>query len=161
MQDGFDAQNQEHVAVRQRIERGNGITNVATVAEGLEALKRSGLVLEHQEDRSLVGREKKKWEFVLEGDTKQTVNWEDWWLVMRLQNWWWNLGLWICCCFEPLGIVRKGRKEALLTQGMAVWSMRDGAKMGIWTPMYMMVSSKPKDWDDWRTKATNISSKGP
>lgn len=151
MRDGFDPKNQEHVKIRQRIERGDGITNLLTIPEGLAALKASGLVLEHHEDRSLVGREKKRWEFLLEGDTKQTANLEDWWLVMRLQRWWWNLGLWLCWLFEPLGWIRKGRYEALWTQGMSCWSMRDGAREGIWTPMYMMVGRKPEGWKDPRS----------
>lgn len=146
MQEGFDPLNEKHVEIRQQIERGDGITNLLTVAEGLEAVKTAGLVLEHYEDRSLVGAEKKTWYCVLEGDTSQTTNWEDWWLVMRLQRWWWNFGLWMCWFLEPLGLLRKGRYEALWTQGMSVWSMLDGAREGIWTPMYMMVGRKPEDW---------------
>lgn len=146
MQPGFDPKNPRHVDIRQRIERGDGITNMLTIAEGLAAFKASGLTLEHHEDRSLVGRDKKHWEFFLDGDTSQAVNWEDWWLVMRLQKWWWKLGLWMCWIMEPLSIIRTGMYEAVWTQGMSVWGMRDGAKESIWTPMYMMVGRKPEDW---------------
>ena len=78
---------------------------------------------------------------------------------MRLQQWWWNLGLWMCWLLEPLGVVRRGRGEALWTQGMSCWSMRDGAREGIWTPMYMMVGRKPKGWKDWRTSGMSSGSK--
>ena len=36
--------------------------------------------------------------------------------------------------------------EALRTQGMSVWGMRDGGKEGIFTTSYLMVGRKPEGW---------------
>lgn len=36
--------------------------------------------------------------------------------------------------------------EALRTQGMSVWGMRDGGREGIFTTSYLMVGWKPEGW---------------
>ena len=45
MTDDFDAKNAQHVEIRQRIERGDGVVNMLTVREGLEAFGGSGYVI--------------------------------------------------------------------------------------------------------------------
>ena len=43
-------------------------------------------------------------------------------------------------------IAPKRLLEALRTQGMSVWGMRDGGKEGIFTTSYLMVGRKPEGW---------------
>lgn len=45
MTDDFDPKNAKHVEIRQRIERGDGVVNMLSVKEGLEAFRGSGYVL--------------------------------------------------------------------------------------------------------------------
>ena len=44
MTDDFDPKNPKHVEIRQRIERGDGVVNMLSVKEGLEAFRGSGCV---------------------------------------------------------------------------------------------------------------------
>lgn len=44
MTDNFDPNNAKHVEIRQRIERGDGVVNMLSVKEGLEAFRESGCV---------------------------------------------------------------------------------------------------------------------
>ena len=43
-------------------------------------------------------------------------------------------------------IAPKRLLEALRTQEMSVWGMRDGGKEGIFTTSYLMVGRKPEGW---------------
>lgn len=44
MTDDFDPKIAKHVEIRQRIERGDGVVNMLSVKEGLEAFRGSGYV---------------------------------------------------------------------------------------------------------------------
>ena len=141
--DSFSAANAVHTEVRHRLERGDGITNMLTISEGLDALATSGLLLEHHEDRAEAGLKDKKWWYVIDGDTKKATTRKDWWLAFRLKKRYWRVQCALVWALEKGRILDRGRSEALKTQGMSVWGNRDGAKMGIFTPMYLMVGRKP------------------
>ena len=143
MTDSFDTDNPEHLNVRQRLERGDGITNILTIREGLEAFRSSGLELFHHEDRAEGGLKDKRWWYVINGEANKTTTWGDWWLATRLKKRFWQFQCVVVWYFENLGVMKKGRFEALKTQSQSVWGNRDGAQMGIFTPMYMMVGRKP------------------
>ncbi|KAL8645613.1 MAG: hypothetical protein Q9226_007222, partial [Calogaya cf. arnoldii] len=96
MTDDFHAKNAKHVEIRQRIERGDGVVNMLSVREGLEAFGGSAL----------------------QGSKL------------------------ISCGYEA----PKLALEALRTQGMSVWGMRDGGREGIFTTGYLMVGRKPEEW---------------
>lgn len=146
MQHKFDDKNPKNVEIRQRIERGDGVTNLVTVAEGVNAFRTSGLELCHHEDMALRNADEKPWWWMIDGDTSYATTWSDWWLIFRLKYGYYIFGLIVIWILEFITIAEKGRYEALKTQGQSVYGMRDGAKEEIWTPMYMMVGRKPEDW---------------
>lgn len=143
--DRFNEQSREHVEVRQRLERGDGITNIVGVREGLAAMRSAGLELERHEDRAESGLEDKKWWYCINGEVGKTTCDEDWWTVFRLRQGVWTVQCMIVWMLEGLSLVERGRYEALRTQGQSVWGLRDGGRLGIFSPMYMMVGRKPLD----------------
>lgn len=56
----FDETNAVHVEIRQRIEPGNGVTNMLTIPQGLQLFAASGLELYHNEDMAERGPVDKK-----------------------------------------------------------------------------------------------------
>ena len=137
--DRFDARNPRHLSIRQRLERGDGITNLLTLSSALSAFRASGLQLIHHEDRAESGLAHKKWWYCINGEAHKTTNWGDWWMVLKLKPWFWKCQCALVRCLEGLGFMERGRYEALLTQSQSVWGMRDGAVEGVFTDMYMMV----------------------
>lgn len=143
----FDPANPKHVEIRQRIERGDGVTNLLTIPEGLAAYNSSGLELYHTEDMAERGPRDKQWWYCIDGDTKKTTNWTDRWLVFRLKPGFFKFAYGFTWFMGKIGqLPRKGMLEALKTQGMSVWGMRDGGREGIFTTSYMMVGRKPEGW---------------
>ena len=135
-----------HLSIRQRIERGDGVTNMHTVEQGLAAITSAGLALEHHEDMALRGTDEKRWWYPCDGDVSKTNTVRDWWLVFRLKKSFWRLGYGFSWCVVHVGLAPKRILEALNTQAMSVFGIRDGAKIGIFTPMYLMVGKKPEGW---------------
>lgn len=143
----FSPTNPLHVEIRQRIERGDGVVNMLTIPEGLESYKASGLELYHTEDMAERGPREKQWWYCIDGDTSKTTNWTDWWLVFRLKPGFFRFAYRFTWFMDKIGqLPRKGMLEALRTQGMSVWGMRDGGREGIFTTSYMMVGRKPEGW---------------
>ena len=142
----FSPLNPLHLSIRQRIERGDGVTNMHTVEQGLAAIASAGLVLEHHEDMALRGTDDKRWWYPCDGDVSKTNSRGDWWLVLRLKKSFWRLGYgfsWVVC---KAGLAPKRVLEALNTQAMSVFGIRDGGKEGIFPCMYLMVGRKPEGW---------------
>ncbi|KAL8808870.1 MAG: hypothetical protein Q9223_003799 [Gallowayella weberi] len=176
MTEVFDAKNPVHVEIRQRIERGDGVVNLLTVKEGLEAFRKSGYVyltvlcspcgyiewvlmgsarleLYHNENLALrvplnqnPNEKVKTWWYPIDGDTSMTTNSTDWWLVFRLKESFFRFGYAWTWTMIKLGLAPKSALEALRTEGMSVWGMRDGGREGIFTTSYLMAGRKPEGW---------------
>ncbi|KAI5269020.1 S-adenosyl-L-methionine-dependent methyltransferase [Aureobasidium subglaciale] len=167
MTDKFNPKNPQHVDIRRRIERGNGIANMKTAKEAISEFKYTGLDVYHIEDHALKGLQSRPWWLPLDGNTTQFQDRSDWWTVFFLKPAVWH----ICKAWVKFqGLVGLYNKtdcdtvlEAMNTQGQAVWGLRDGGKQGmrdhhdsaiqyadpapeIFTPMLMMYGKKPENW---------------
>ena len=129
MTEKFSPENPRHFELRQRIERGDGITNLVAIPTGLGAMRAAGFEILHHED--LAERwDEKPWWYCIDGDTGKTNCWSDWWLVFRLNERLWRFWSGILWLKEfVLRISPKGSIETLWTQGMSVTGMRDAAKV--------------------------------
>lgn len=141
--DSFDSHNPQHLEIRHRIERGDGVTNIVSAHAAIEAITHAGLHLEHHQDRAHASLADKQWWYPLDGQTSQTTTCKDWCTVFRLRKGFWRYQCALVWALEKAGLVARGRVEALKTQSMSVWGLRDAARLGIFTPMYMMVARKP------------------
>ncbi|KAL8670821.1 MAG: hypothetical protein Q9168_004657 [Polycauliona sp. 1 TL-2023] len=153
MTDKFDAQNREHVDIRHRIEGGNGVVNMLTEKEGLDAFKASGLDMYHHENMALrvtpsqdPSHKEKTWWYPIDGDTAQTTTWADWWLVYRLKPSSFKAGYAFTWIMVKIRRAPKVALEALDTMADCVYGMRDGGRDGIFTTSYLMVGRKPEGW---------------
>ncbi|KAI4224887.1 MAG: hypothetical protein L6R36_004339 [Xanthoria steineri] len=153
MTDEFDSKNPKHVEIRQRIERGDGVVNMLSVKEGLEAFRGSGLEMYHNENMALrvppkrdPNQKEKTWWYCIDGDTSHTTNWTDWWLVFWLKKSFFRFGYGFTWLMIKARLAPELALEALRTQGMSVWGMRDGGREGIFTTSYLMVGRKPESW---------------
>ena len=125
----FSPENPRHIELRQRIERGDGITNLVAIPGGLDAMRAVGFEVLHHEDLAERGDEKPWW-YCIDGDTSKTTCWSDWWLVFRLKEKLWKV--WCKVLWVKEFVLRsspKGSVEGLWTEGMSVFGMRDAAKV--------------------------------
>ena len=126
--DKFSPENPHHVDIRQRIERGNGVTNLLAVPGGLDAMRAVGFEVLHHEDMAQRG-DKVPWWYPIDADTSKTTCWSDWWRVFRLNKKVWRVAnciLWVC---ESLGVCPKGTLESAKVEGMGVFAYREAAKV--------------------------------
>ncbi|KAL9053769.1 MAG: hypothetical protein Q9162_004567 [Coniocarpon cinnabarinum] len=134
----FNPTNPYHLDIRQRLERGDGITNIVTVPEALAAFSAAGLEIYKTEDRGRVNPngtdiEGKKWWYHIDGDLSGAATWRDWWTVLWLKPWFWRAQCGLAWVLEGLRVIERGPYEALRTQSQAVYGMRDGAVEGVFT----------------------------
>lgn len=120
----FDASIPRHLAIRQTIERGCGVTNHITAAEGVDAFRASGLKVIHEEDLAEKG-DRRKWWFAFNGRTEWTTTWKDWWVVWRLKRGVWRGAKAVTWVGVRLGLQREGLLGALRTQGLCVYGIWD------------------------------------
>jgi sterol 24-C-methyltransferase len=150
MTDKFDAQNEKHIDIRRRLERGNGIANMRTTEEALTDFKFAGFDVYHVQDHALKGLQSRPWWCPLNADTSKFTDRDDWWMVFKLKPWYWNMICALVWVYNKIGYMNKTATdtfmEAVNTQGQAIHGLRDGGKEGIFTPMYHMYGTKPEDW---------------
>ena len=134
MTDKFDPKNLEHLDVRRRIERGNGVANMKTVKEAVSEFEFAGLDVLHMEDHALKGLQSRPWWAPLDGDTSKFSDWSDRVTVFCLKPAVWRAWkAWVWFKIK-VGLYSKidgdSTLEALNTQAQAVWGLRDGGKYG-------------------------------
>jgi sterol 24-C-methyltransferase len=134
MTDKFDPKNSEHLDVRRRIERGDGIANMKTVKEAIAEFEFVGLDVLHMEDHALKGLQSRPWWTPLDGDTSKFSDWSDWMMVFCLKPAVWKAWkAWVWFKIK-VGLYSKvegdSTLEAINTQAQAVYGLRDGGKYG-------------------------------
>ncbi|CAD0110478.1 unnamed protein product [Aureobasidium uvarum] len=133
--DKFDPKNLQHLDVRRRIERGDGIANMKTTKEAMAEFEFAGFEVTHVEDHALKGLQSRPWWIPLDGDTSKFPDRSDWWMVLWLKPAVWKaVKAWVW--FKgKIGMFSKvdadSLLEALNTQGQSVWGLRDGGKYGM------------------------------
>lgn len=137
MTDKFDPKNSQHLDVRRRIERGDGIANMKTTKEAMADFKFAGFEVTRVEDHALKGLQSRPWWLPLDGDTSKFLDRSDWWMVLWLKPAVWKaVKAWVW--FKgKIGMFSKvdadSLLEALNTQGQSVWGLRDGGKYGMFS----------------------------
>ena len=142
MTDRYDPGNMEHRTIRLDIEVGNGISNMVPVSEGLEAMRKVGFELLHNED--LADREDPfPWYWPLAGDLRYMQSVFDFFTCFRMTRMGRGMMHGFTALLETLRLAPPGTKktaDALATGGDALVA---GGKLKIFTPMYLMVGREP------------------
>lgn len=137
MTDTFDPLNPEHVKIKELVEYGNSICKLNTLAEIDKAIAESGLVKEetinlvhtdYGNDMPWYSTLQSGWSFKQIRQSKASR------FVMRH----------VFQTLEALGIVKKGVVKTQKILLVAADALVDAGKLDIFTPMYLVVVSKPK-----------------
>ncbi|KAI0130498.1 S-adenosyl-L-methionine-dependent methyltransferase [Xylariales sp. AK1849] len=142
MTDDYDNSNLHHRELRLGIEQGDGISNMVTVSEGLEAMKVAGFDLLHHED--LADRpDPFPWYWPLAGDWRYMQSYFDVFTIGRMTRW----GRWAAHgaagVLEFLRLAPAGTKKTADSLAHAADCLVAGGSQHLFTPMYLMVGKKP------------------
>lgn len=142
MSDTYDNDNVEHRKIRLGIEQGNGISNMVTIAEGVRAMKAAGFELEINED--LAKRpDATPWYYPIAGDFSMLGSVYDLFTVGRMT--WWGRGIAhrLMRAMEIVRLAPPGTQKSADNLAVAADNLVAGAKLDLFTPMYLMVGRKP------------------
>jgi sterol 24-C-methyltransferase len=140
MTDAYDPQNQEHLRLKKDIELGNGLPDIISTKECLQAMKDAGFEILHEHDVAQVGvsnKDTQPWE------TPLMPSWNP--LSQRFQ---FNCvgGPLTNAAIRLLELVRIAPAGTVQTQKVLQaggFALRDAGQAGIFTTMYLMVGQKP------------------
>eukprot|EP00163_Fabomonas_tropica_P010540 TRINITY_DN2070_c0_g1_i2.p1 TRINITY_DN2070_c0_g1~~TRINITY_DN2070_c0_g1_i2.p1 ORF type:complete len:350 (+),score=75.45 TRINITY_DN2070_c0_g1_i2:588-1637(+) len=132
MTDKYVPGNEEHEHIRHEICRGNGLPDIATTTEVVEALKAAGFEVEEYEDHAL--RDDIPWYWPLCG------TWGAWFRRTRVGNKMTSLSLRV---METLRIAPRGSHDVTMILEGAATSLIQGGETGTFTPMFFYVARKP------------------
>jgi len=143
MTDGFDATNKDHLRMKKQIEEGDGLPDICHTSVCLEAMKKAGFEILHEEDMAEeefgVKRGGKAWNLPL------LPSWNP--FTQRFQfNF---LGQFVVKyalkTMEFCFLAPKGTSETQLMLQKGGIGLGDGGDAKIFTPMYLMVGRVPMD----------------
>lgn len=143
MTDDYDNDNVEHRRIRLGIEQGNGISNMVTISEGIRAMKAAGFELVLNED--LAQRpDPRPWYYPIDGDFSQVGSFFDIFTIARMT--WWGRGLAhkFMRALEIARLAPAGTQKSADNLAVAADNLVAGAKLNLFTPMYLMVGKKPE-----------------
>ena len=142
MTDAYDGNNKRHREIRLAIERGNGIANMVPRKEALEAMRKVGFVVEHEED--LAERvDRRPWYAPLAGDLAGAQNLWDLLGYVRMSKIG-RLGIGsLLRTLEALRLAPVGTAETANELSDGGDALVAGGREKLFTPMYLMVGRKP------------------
>jgi len=142
MTDNYDENNAEHRQIRLDIELGNGISNMEPISVGLKAMRDSGFELLHNED--LADRDDPMpWYWPIAGEMKYLQTYMDLFTVVRMTHWGRRVAHNVVGALEFLRIFPAGTKKTADSLSTGAEGLVNGAKLKLFTPMYLMVGRKP------------------
>jgi len=142
MTDTYDNDNVEHRKIRLGIEQGNGISNMVTIEEGVRAMKAAGFELEINED--LAKRpDVRPWYYPIAGDFSQMGSLWDLYTVGRMTWWGRAFAHKLMRAMELTRLAPAGTQKSADNLAVAADNLVAGAKLDLFTPMYLMVGRKP------------------
>ncbi len=141
MTDNYDNDNVEHRRIRLMIEEGDGISNMVTISEGVQAMKDAGFELLHHEDLAARG-DALPWWWPLAGEMKYMQSYLDFFTVFRMTHTARSLVHAFTGLLEIVGLAPKGTKKTADALAVAADGLVAGAKLNLFTPMYLMVGRK-------------------
>ncbi|KII87883.1 hypothetical protein PLICRDRAFT_42408 [Plicaturopsis crispa FD-325 SS-3] len=144
MTDAWDPSIPEHKELAHEIEFGNGIPEMRPLAKAREALKTVGFEIEHEED--LAERDDEiPWYYPLEGDISKAQTTWDYFTVWRMSK----SGMFVTHnamrLLELFGFIPKGTWQVGEALKVAGSSLVKGGQTKLFTPMYLVISRKPKN----------------
>lgn len=142
MTDDYDKTNVEHRDVRLAIEVGNGISNMVTISEGIEAMKNVGFDLLHHEDLANRG-DAIPWYWPIAGEMKYVQSWFDYLRVFQMTHTARAVVHNFTGLLEMIGLAPPGTKKTGDALARGADGLVAGAKKNLFTPMYLMVGRKP------------------
>ncbi|KAL9645848.1 hypothetical protein ABK040_003580 [Willaertia magna] len=137
MTDKYDPKNEEHNQIKFNIMKGDGLPEILTKTDIEEALKKAGFEVVSLEDKAVTSRE----------------NPVPWWLP--LDNGGWEFTNWFQTTYgryvvhklvgalEALKLVPPSSQQGYEFLMAGAEGLRDGGKLGIFTPSYFVVARKP------------------
>ncbi|GAA94654.1 hypothetical protein E5Q_01307 [Mixia osmundae IAM 14324] len=139
----YDPSNPKHVEIARQIEFGDGLPQMRTADQCKEAVLAAGLEILYEED--LAERDcGKPWYYPLTGDIRQAQTFADIFTVIRTTT----LAMWLTCIFvgwlEFFRLAPKGTRDCVESLSVAAASLGEGGKLGIFTPMQMIIARKPE-----------------
>ena len=142
MTDAYDESNKHHREIRLGIERGNGISNMVPRKVALDAMRKAGFVIEHEED--LAEREDKKpWYAPLAGDLSGAQSLMDFLGYVRISKIG-RFGIgYLLGALETLRLAPVGTAETAKELSDGGDALVAGGKEKLFTPMYLMIARKP------------------
>lgn len=144
MTDDYDNNNLEHRDIRLAIEEGNGISNMVTISEGLDAMKGAGFDLLHHED--LAARpDRIPWYWPIAGEMKYMQSYLDFFTVFRMTHVARSMVHMFTGALELVGLAPAGTKKTADSLAKGADGLVAGAKKNLFTPMYLMVGRKPSN----------------
>lgn len=134
-----------HNDIKHRIERGTGCHTITTEPNVKTAFQDVGFELVRAQDIGLVTEvDSVPWWKPIAGDTGPFYTWKDIVKVFCMKGWVFWCAYWIFWVGSLLGLARRERIIAMEEMGMGVFGMRDGGKLGIFSPDFFFVGRKPE-----------------
>lgn len=142
MTDEYDNDRVEHREIRLAIEVGDGISNMATIREGVAAMQKVGFELLHHEDLAQRG-DALPWYWPIAGEMRYMQSYLDLFTVVRMTRLGRSLVHHFTGLLEMVGVAPKGTKKTADALATGADGLVAGAKKNLFTPMYLMVGRKP------------------
>ncbi|KAF2261237.1 S-adenosyl-L-methionine-dependent methyltransferase [Lojkania enalia] len=129
MDPAFDSDNMHHIALRNGIERGNGIPSLRKSGEATDAMRKAGFDLE-------------PWWYFCAGDTKYSQGVTDWARIARMTRLGRVVFDLLLRSLELCRVVRKGTAAMAKEMIHGGDCIAEAGRNGLFTPMFLMIGLK-------------------
>ncbi|PGH21391.1 hypothetical protein AJ80_03308 [Polytolypa hystricis UAMH7299] len=143
MTDRFNESNPEHRAIRLGIERGNGIVNMRTRTEAIEAIEAAGFVLEYQDDLA-ERQDPVPWYYPIAGEWQHARTMWDMFTMLRMTKFGRGAMGNLLWTLETMRIAPPGSFQTASELASGADALVKGGTLGLFTPMYLMIGRKPR-----------------
>ena len=142
MTDKYDESNAEHKEIRLGIERGDGIANMMPRKHALQSIKAAGFIVEHEEDLAAYN-DPVPWYAPLSGEFKHVKSlWDVLSAIRMTRIGRYGMGA-LLITLETLRLAPAGTAQTARELSHGADALVAGARLGLFTPMYLMVAKKP------------------
>lgn len=135
MTDKFDPNDARHREIKSEIETGDGLPDIASIPETIQALEKAGFEVIHSFDAAGQSDAATPWYLPLQGESSSLLGIRRGRLGRRIARR--TIG-----GLEALGIAPKGSKEVSLMLGRAAEALIAGGETGIFTPSYFFLARR-------------------
>ncbi|KAF9914993.1 Delta(24)-sterol C-methyltransferase [Lobosporangium transversale] len=140
--ENYDPTNPDHLRVVRGLEVGNGIAKMVTIEECHRALEAVGFNIEKAQNMGATDDEI-EWYYPLEGDIRKANTFWDYLTVLRATTVGRAVTTYMVQALEAVGLAAPGSSKVSTVLQLGADSVLEGARMGIFTPMYLFVARKP------------------